>query len=210
MCTTAGFPQLHRRRCNHAHHLKQAAGGHDPARMHVRGGLHGGLVGDLVGVAANYVDTIGRFQRLVAGLDGSPDALVPSSAPPAAASAVAALPWLVTEQAHLDQASGAPGAPSPSLNLGMGQCSICREALEVGAHARMLPCRHLYHDECIALWLLRANTCPVCRHELPADDLGAELARLCRLAETGGGDGGGDSGRGLSQPLAVSTLDPYL
>eukprot|EP00850_Spirogloea_muscicola_P010820 SM000065S20169 [mRNA] locus=s65:183730:186341:+ [translate_table: standard] len=134
----------------------------------------------------SYVDTIGRFQRLVAGLDGSPDALVPSSAPPAAASAVAALPW-----------------------LGMGQCSICREALEVGVRARMLPCRHLYHGECIALWLRRANTCPVCRHELPADDLGAELARLCRLAETGGGSGD-NSSRELSQPLAVSSLDPYL
>eukprot|EP00850_Spirogloea_muscicola_P021276 SM000243S08577 [mRNA] locus=s243:172804:175025:+ [translate_table: standard] len=141
----------------------------------------------------SYVDTIGRFQRLVAGLDGSPDALMPSSAPPGASR----------------PGERRTGSCMPFASLvGMGQCSICREALEVGARARMLPCRHLYHGECIALWLRRANTCPVCRHELPADDLGAELARLCRLAETGGGSS--DSSRGLAQPLAMSVLDPYL
>jgi hypothetical protein len=44
-------------------------------------------------------------------------------------------------------------------------CSIC-----IAPHGRRgsvkLPCMHCYHRTCIARWLERATTCPVCRFEL--------------------------------------------
>jgi hypothetical protein len=41
-------------------------------------------------------------------------------------------------------------------------CAICKGRLE-GPCGRLRPCGHLYHAECIDLWLERKRICPLCR-----------------------------------------------
>ncbi|CAN8256172.1 unnamed protein product [Cochlearia groenlandica] len=50
-------------------------------------------------------------------------------------------------------------------------CAICKDEIVVEEKVKRLPCRHYYHGECIVPWLEIRNTCPVCRYELPTNDL---------------------------------------
>ncbi|XP_015693603.2 RING-H2 finger protein ATL39-like [Oryza brachyantha] len=50
---------------------------------------------------------------------------------------------------------------------GPAQCSVCLGALLTGEMVRRLPaCKHLYHVECIDMWLASHATCPLCRTEV--------------------------------------------
>lgn len=77
--------------------------------------------------------------------------------PPAAKSAVASLPD-VAVSADMMQADG--GA----------QCAVCMDDFQLGAAAKQLPCKHVFHKDCILPWLDLHSSCPVCRFELPTDD----------------------------------------
>ena len=46
-------------------------------------------------------------------------------------------------------------------------CPICIEEVAVGAQMVLLPCAHSFHATCIASWLKRAATCPLCKHAIP-------------------------------------------
>ncbi|CAN6163822.1 unnamed protein product [Urochloa humidicola] len=47
------------------------------------------------------------------------------------------------------------------------QCSVCLGAVQPGEMVRRLPiCKHLYHVECIDMWLASHATCPVCRSDV--------------------------------------------
>lgn len=59
----------------------------------------------------------------------------------------------------------------------VSECSICQEAFEAGASVLKLPCRHLYHVDCVTNWLQLNHTCPLCRLELPKETEGKTLKR---------------------------------
>ncbi|KAJ7531055.1 hypothetical protein O6H91_14G030800 [Diphasiastrum complanatum] len=91
-------------------------------------------------------------------------------APPAAKTAIDALPSVVIAQCHVVD--------------GITVCAICKDGLGLGSSAKQLPCLHLYHQGCILPWLGSRNSCPVCRFELPTDDSDYEEQKKLRESIT--------------------------
>lgn len=50
--------------------------------------------------------------------------------------------------------------------LGKADCSFCWERLCQGVVVAETSCTHMFHSRCIFEWLLRANSCPLCRSSL--------------------------------------------
>jgi len=46
------------------------------------------------------------------------------------------------------------------------ECAICLGAWEPLDRIKLTPCKHTFHEECIASWLKTANTCALCRLDL--------------------------------------------
>lgn len=76
--------------------------------------------------------------------------------PPASKSAVEALPAVKISECH--------------LSTGSSQCAVCLEEFELGVEARQMPCKHMFHSDCIVPWLKLHSSCPVCRFQMPFDD----------------------------------------
>ncbi|KAJ4757269.1 RING-H2 finger protein ATL32 [Rhynchospora pubera] len=78
--------------------------------------------------------------------------------------AIAALPSFQYQRYCTDGSNGTDGN-------GWVQCAICIGTVQVGEMVRKLPaCKHLFHVECIDLWLSSHSTCPMCRSiVVPAD-----------------------------------------
>ncbi|GAA5962556.1 hypothetical protein JCM3765_003727 [Sporobolomyces pararoseus] len=45
-------------------------------------------------------------------------------------------------------------------------CTICQDDFVVSDTLASLPCRHLFHPDCIIPWLKTSGTCPVCRYAM--------------------------------------------
>jgi E3 ubiquitin-protein ligase RNF115/126 len=75
--------------------------------------------------------------------------------PPTAKSELDQLPSVTIEQSHIDNSE---------------DCAVCKEPFVLNEEVKKLPCKHLYHEECIVPWLKMHNSCPVCRWELKTDD----------------------------------------
>ncbi|KDP36906.1 hypothetical protein JCGZ_08197 [Jatropha curcas] len=128
-----------------------------------------------IGNPEDYVDAAG-YEALLQNLAESDGGR--RGAPPAAKSAVSAL---------------------PSIKIASEEdtivCAICKDMVNVGETETKLPCGHGYHGDCIVPWLGSRNSCPVCRFELPTDDSEYEEERKKKGAGTVGGasGSGGDS-----------------
>ena len=48
-------------------------------------------------------------------------------------------------------------------------CTVCYEDMK---EAVLLPCKHIFHEECIRQWIIKNfnHFCPKCKHELNFDN----------------------------------------
>ncbi|XP_065352282.1 E3 ubiquitin-protein ligase RNF181-like [Cloeon dipterum] len=63
-------------------------------------------------------------------------------------------------------------------------CAVCLKNYDEESQCRMMPCKHKFHQECIFTWLKQTNSCPICRKELPTDDLDYEAIRKYKERES--------------------------
>lgn len=79
-----------------------------------------------------------------------------------------------------NQSGGSPAAQHvldslPTVVLSsdalLEQCTICLENMGTEEVVTTLPCDHIFHKNCIVLWLSNNNTCPLCRSKLPKDEI---------------------------------------
>ncbi|KAB5548028.1 hypothetical protein DKX38_011434 [Salix brachista] len=105
--------------------------------------------------------------------------------PPASKTAIEALPTMkVTEEMMKSEMNN--------------QCAVCKDEFEGGEEVKGMPCKHVFHEDCIMPWLKMHNSCPVCRYELPTDDIDYE-----NRAPGGQGSGGGSAG-GMERRFTIS------
>jgi hypothetical protein len=57
------------------------------------------------------------------------------------------------------------------------QCSICLSEYDEGDHLVCLPCRHVYHEECVSSWTSNHTRCPLCNFDLESVADTASAAR---------------------------------
>ena len=50
-------------------------------------------------------------------------------------------------------------------------CIICLENFKNGDKAIILPCIHIFHNECIKKWLKTQDSCPICKHKLTRENM---------------------------------------
>lgn len=71
--------------------------------------------------------------------------------------------------------------PLPSLHVtpsllhdldpdGVVLCAVCKDQITLHALAKQLPCKHLYHADCITPWLDLHASCPLCRFRLEEEE----------------------------------------
>lgn len=104
--------------------------------------------------------------------------------PPASKAAVEALLVVTIAEEHLRHDSSS-------------ECVVCKEDFEVGEETRQLPCKHLFHHDCIMPWLKMHSSCPVCRYQMATEDEAGGCGGSSQSEEsTSAGENGRNSGQG--------------
>ncbi|CAN8270292.1 unnamed protein product [Cochlearia groenlandica] len=113
--------------------------------------------------------------------------------PPASKSAVDALPTVkVTDE---------------MLKSDMNQCAVCMDEFEEGVDVKQMPCKHVFHQDCLLPWLELHNSCPVCRFELPTDD--AEYENRSQGGQTSGDRDGSVEGQLTPRSFSIQLPWPF-
>lgn len=61
-------------------------------------------------------------------------------------------------------ADGSTSVPADAAGAGAAECAVCLGVLDEGQMVRQLSgCKHVFHQECIDVWLATRASCPVCR-----------------------------------------------
>lgn len=112
------------------------------------------------------------FERLLEQISQiEANGLGQSENPPASKAAVESMPMIEIGTSHVDAEA---------------HCAVCKEMFEMGCEAREMPCKHIYHTECIVPWLTMRNSCPVCRHEMPTENAEAGPTGVLQTSEVEG------------------------
>ncbi|KAF3328553.1 hypothetical protein FCM35_KLT05631 [Carex littledalei] len=125
-----------------------------------------GLVTFLVYIFIWYLCTRHRRQR-----NGHPGAHPLTDSGGLSKSALAAIP--------ISTYSGAEKDAGTSLD-----CAVCISQVQKGDKVRQLPkCKHLFHVDCVDMWLYSHSTCPICRCEVGEKDAGkkSETSRVAAI-----------------------------
>jgi hypothetical protein len=91
--------------------------------------------------------------------------------PPASKTAIDKLKHFKMEKKYCKKSEKDPN------KLEYPECSICLMEINDGQNTILLPCGHMFHEDCVTKWLQIHNTCPLCRFELPTDDADYERQR---------------------------------
>lgn len=78
------------------------------------------------------------------------------------------------------------------------ECCVCLDDFEMGTVGKQMPCKHIFHSDCLLPWLQLHSSCPVCRYQLPTSE---------DETNGGGGGGGGSSSSSSSSQGSESTRD---
>ncbi|KAK8942720.1 E3 ubiquitin-protein ligase RING1 [Platanthera zijinensis] len=114
--------------------------------------------------------------------------------PPAARSLIDSMPTVKIAHRHLRRDS---------------HCPVCKEKFELGSEAREMPCKHLYHSDCIIPWLTQHNSCPVCRQELPPQGFDGGSRSGPSNISLGGGESGSGSGERENGGRSQGRRNPF-
>jgi hypothetical protein len=57
-------------------------------------------------------------------------------------------------------------------------CVICSEDFKSGEKAKLLPCLHLFHKNCIKEWLEIKNVCPLCKFKLTRENINRQNSKF--------------------------------
>uniref|UniRef100_A0A0V0HZ86 RING-type E3 ubiquitin transferase n=1 Tax=Solanum chacoense TaxID=4108 RepID=A0A0V0HZ86_SOLCH len=106
----------------------------------------------------NFLLNSPYLHRLIRHLTTTNDAPTPNPHNNSASrSAVAALELLQITSSMLENDPDIP-------------CAVCKDQFLLDMQVKMLPCKHMYHSDCILPWLEMNNSCPVCRFQLPTEE----------------------------------------
>ncbi|KAL3619364.1 hypothetical protein CASFOL_036934 [Castilleja foliolosa] len=79
------------------------------------------------------------------------------------------------------------GLPRVRVDKGSGlmeECPICMGGPRGGTLVSWLPCKHSFHSHCIVRWLMKKQSCPLCRHEIVLETGGRLTEMGCYNSNT--------------------------